>query len=49
MLFIETIEEVNKHLYDDKPLDSEILLSNLSYDTALDSQIKKKFIYTKKY
>lgn len=48
-LFIETIEEVNAYLYDQKPLKNRLIDSNLSYDTALPCNTPKKFIYAKKY
>ena len=48
-LYLETIEDVNKYLYDGKPLRSKILESNSSYDTALDCDGPKKLIYAKKY
>ena len=48
-LFLETIKEVNDYLYDNKPLTSNIILDNLSYDTALSCENVKKFIYSKKY
>ena len=48
-LYIETIEAVNRFLYDDKELKSELLDSNSSYDTALDCNGPKKLIYAKKY
>ena len=48
-LYLETIEDVNKYLYDGKPLRSKILESNSSYDTALHCEGPKKLIYAKKY
>ena len=43
--FIETIEDVNSYLYDDKPLNNRFIESNLSYDTGQNSDIQKKLIY----
>lgn len=48
-LYIETIEDVNKYLYDGQPLRSILLESNSSYDTALDCDKPKKLVYSKKY
>ncbi len=48
-LYIETIEDVNRYLYDGKGLNSKILESNSSYDTALDCGVPKKLIFAKKY
>ncbi len=47
--YIETIEDVNAYLYDDKELKNRFILSNLSYDTSLPCETKKEFIYAKKY
>ena len=47
--FIETIEDVNSYLYDDKPLNNRFIESNLSYDTGQNSDIQKKLIYSKRY
>ena len=48
-LYIETIEDVNKYLYDDKPLKCRLIDSNSSYDTAINCENEKKLLYTKKY
>ena len=48
-LYIETIEDVNRFLYDGKPLHNALLESNSSYDTALSCDKPKKLIYAKKY
>jgi hypothetical protein len=48
-LYIETIEDVNRYLYDGKPLHNKLLESNSSYDTALECNRPKKLIYAKKY
>ncbi|MBR4178810.1 MAG: zinc dependent phospholipase C family protein [Bacilli bacterium] len=48
-LYLETIEDVNNHLYNNKPLKNPILTSNSSYDTALDCESNKKLLFAKKY
>ena len=49
-LYLETIEEVNKYLYDGKTFNCKILDSNYSYDTALSCEEPvKKLVYAKKY
>lgn len=48
-LYLETIEDVNKHLYDGRPLRSVLLDSNSSYDTALECNKPKKLLFAKKY
>lgn len=47
--YIETIDDVNKYLYDDKPLKNRFIESNLSYDTAQNCDVPKKLVYSKKY
>lgn len=47
--YLETIYDINRYLYDDKPLKNRFIESNLSYDTALPCDVPKKFVYTKKY
>ena len=44
-LYIETIEDVNKYLYDGKPLNNKFIESNSSYNTAIDCDIPKKLMY----
>ena len=49
-LYLETIEDVNGYLYDDKPLNNSLIESNSSYDTALScEEPQRKLIYAKKY
>ncbi len=47
--YLEIIYDVNRHLYDNKELKNRLIESNLSYDTAQNSDIPKKFVYSKKY
>ena len=48
--YIETIEEVNKYLYDGRAFKCRMIDSNYSYDTALSCEEPvKKLIYAKKY
>ena len=48
-LYIDTIEKINKYLYDDKSLNISILKKNLSYDTAHPCDKEKVRVYSKKY
>ncbi len=45
----EAIEDVNRFLYDDKPLKTRIITDNLSANTGLPNKIKQKIKYFKKY
>ena len=47
--FIETIDDVNKYLYDDKELTNPLLTEDISYDTGLPSDVPKKLKFVKKY
>ncbi len=47
--YIEAIECVNKYLYDDKELDVRLLHDNVSYDTSMEHDTPRRFVYTKKY
>ena len=47
--FIEAVDDVNRFLYDDKPLKNRFITNNLSYDTAQHCDVPKKLIYTKRY
>ena len=48
-LYLETIFDINKYLYDNETLNIRIIKDNLSYDTALPCENEHKMIYTKKY
>ena len=48
-LYIEAIEDVNRYLYDGKPLNNNLLDSNSSYDTGLSCDGPRKILYAKKY
>ena len=48
-LYLETIEKINKYLYDDKSLNIGIIKKNLSYDTAHPCDKEKKRVFSKKY
>ena len=47
--YLETIDAINKFLYDGEPLKETTINSDLSYDTSLPCESSKKMIYQKKY
>lgn len=40
---LETIEDVNKHLYDGKPLTNSLILNNTSYNTGINCDLGQHF------
>ncbi len=48
-LALETIHDVNMYLYQDKPLNSSLILDNISYNTGLPCEIEQSKKYIKVY
>jgi hypothetical protein len=48
-LSLETIEDINGYLYQDKELESSILENDISYNTGLPCSKGQSFQYIKKY
>lgn len=46
---LETIEDINKYLYLDKPIHNPYILNNVSYNTGLPCEEGQHFRYVKKY
>ena len=46
-LFLQTIEDVNKYLYDGRELRNSLVNQNISYDTGIDCNIKKRILACK--
>ena len=46
---LETIYDVNKYIYDDKPLNEHYILSDSSYNTGVSCTNEEKFLFVKKY
>ena len=40
---LETIEDVNKHLYDGNPLTNSLILNNTSYNTGINCDLGQHF------
>jgi len=48
-VILETIEDVNKCLYDDKELTNPLITNNTSFNTGLPCEVGENFQYVKKY
>ena len=46
---LETIEDVNNYLYNDKPLNNSLINNNTSYNTGLSCEAGQNFKYVKRY
>ena len=46
---LETIQDVNKYLYSDRPLYNQYISNNVSYDTGFPCEEKRTFQFIKKY
>ena len=48
-LYLETLEDINRYLYQDKALRNVLISNNVSYNTGLPCKKEEKFVFVKEY